>query len=338
VRDKIARLVMLALVVASVLTWMTLPARAAYEKHSNYDHLVHLRFKEKWLLPPVTLGNPFTADNMGYHQVLRPFTTIPWTDYRTGKRVTANPARSIMAADLSFQPAPFGTDVLVKRDQANALVQLGMLSHMGHFAVLNANDEWVRPMAVDIVNQLADVADHFKLGTLQGTYQRIAAEVADPKFQGGPSPTVTRYDDTVRALYDIVANTYGVDGHWYFMLGGDIAGMLALTSGGDRFHTQYFLSVTDDLYHFRPMLRADSMTRRILLYLHWERPRDTAFIASQTWNLTNHYLLGYDQWTAFGHETNPPTDIVDPETGSTLNEWDSYNGWGWPTEVPYERR
>ena len=300
--QRMGRLLVLAMVLGSVMAWVATPASAELVRHSNYDHFSKLRFKEKWLLPAVTLSNPYAARDLGFEWALRGFTTMTYMDFSTGNRVSGNPSKAIMAADLNFQPAPFGTDVLLKRDQANALIELGMLSHIGHFAVVNGGHEWVRPLAVNILNQLGEIADHFKLGNLKSQYERLAGEVADPRFSGGPSATVTRYDDTVRALYDYVANSYGVDGHWYFMYGGDMGGLLALTLGGDRLHTQYFLSVAHDLYNCRPTLRPDYVTRTTLAHIQDAHYSDSGFLAGQTWNVANHFVFGGVRWNPFPRE------------------------------------
>src|SRR5258705_494200 len=81
----------------------------------------------------------------------------------------------------------------------------------------------------------------FKLGNLSAQYQRLATDIADPKFEGGPSPVALRYDATVNALFDWVAYSYGVDGHWYFMYGNVQGGLLALALGDDHLHTDYYL-------------------------------------------------------------------------------------------------
>lgn len=269
----------LALLIAIMVGTCALPAQAQRATRSRYDHMLTLRMKEKWLLPPVTLANAVSRYVFDFDRKLRLFTN--------GQIV-----KNIEKVDFSFQPTPYAIDTLRNKDQASALTQLGMLAAMGHFAVLNARDEKVRAGAVIIMNELADIADHFKLGNLSSQYQRLATDVADPKFDGGPSPITARYDATVNALFDWVASSYGVDGHWFFMYGNVIGGMYALTTGGDQFHTQYYLSVLNDLYFSKPRFYPDFFARFTMTEMIHEPVRDTQFLSNETWAILNHYITG----------------------------------------------
>lgn len=271
-----AILALLVLMAAS--TYLT-PAQAALNIRSRYDHMLTLRMKEKWLLPSVQLPNANAAYVLDFDHRLRLFTN-------------GTIVRNIEKVDFNLQGTPFAVDTLKNRDQARALVQLGMLATMGHFAILNANDDRIRVGAVQIMNELADISDHFKLGNLSSQYQRLATDVGDPRFAGGPSPIVARYDATVNALYDWVASSYGVDGHWFFMYGNAVAGLYALTAGGDRFNCAYNLSVLDDLYHSRPVHFDDPYATGTLAVIAHDDARDTELLCREAWASLEHFVNG----------------------------------------------
>lgn len=275
----------IALMVWGLMSIYMMPVQAASTSRTNYDHMVNLRFKEKWLLPPVQLSEGEATWVFDFNRRLRPFSS-------------GQIARDINKADLTFLGSPFGPDVLKNRDQARALVQLGMLAQMGHFAVINSNNENVKAGAVSIINQLAEVADHFKIGNLASQYQRLATDVADPKFMGGPSPIVQRYDATVAALFDAVANSFGVDGHWYFMFGNDIAGLYVLSLHQDQLHSDYYESIANDLFHTKPVLFPDIYTRAILRDISSEPTRDSAYLAGVTAATMNHYLASSNYYVS----------------------------------------
>jgi len=275
------KLLTLGLVAAILLA---LPMQASAEKiqKETYDSFLLLRFKEKWLLPPVSLRNDVTAYNLDTLRAIKPFTG-------------GNVGRAINSVDLAFQAAPFGTDVMANQEQARALVQFGMLSHIGHFAVSNANDPDLKAAALDILGQLSEIADHFKMSWLRSQYQRLITDVSAPTFQGGMSSTLDKYDASVASLYDYVSNTYGPDGHWYFMYGGATAGLFALSAGGDQVNTEYFLAVLSNLYHRRPIYAPELVARVTLRNLKSARYNDP-YIAANTWNSVRFYLLGDEQY------------------------------------------
>jgi hypothetical protein len=282
------RMAVTALVLASVVITLGGPVWAAHMpthkvRLENYDEFVRLRFKEKWLLPPVALPTDSTGDILDLQRGLRPF---------TGGKV----AGAVNSVDLQFQAAPFGTDVLINRDQARALTQLGMLATAGHFAIINSGNPQIKQSALDILNQLADISDHFKLGALRSQYQRLITEVGDARFQGGPGPSVDKYAATVASLYDYVANTYGIDGHWYFMFGNTMTGLYALSTSHDQLHSEYYLTVLNDLYHRRPSLRPDYLPMTGARWLHWETTVDSDFINATTWSAIQYYMLGETRW------------------------------------------
>lgn len=273
--SAIVALLALAMMAATSL----MPAAAKGTAHSRYDHMITLRFKEKWLLPAVQLPESESAYILDFKRKLRPFSS-------------GAIASDINKVDMTFQGAPFGPDVLKSSEQARALTELGVLATMGHYAVVNANNPNVRAGAVAILNQLADVADHFKLGNLASQYQRLANDVGDARFMGGPSPIVQRYDTTVSALYDWVAFSYGVDGHWFFTNGNCWAGLYVLASHGDQLHTDYYLSVLNDLYHSKPRLSPDGYTRSVLRDVSYDAQRDSVYLTNVSWATVMHYTSG----------------------------------------------
>lgn len=279
------------------------PVQASFPTRSDATHMRVLRTKEKWLLPSVQLPNDVAEHVLDFGRKLRMFTS-------------GEIARDINKVEFNLQATPQAqaVDALKNKNQASALVELGMLTSMGHFAVLNARNATIRAGAVSIINQLADVADHNKMGNLASQYQRLATDVGDPKFLGGPSPITARYDATVSSQYDWVATSYGVDGHWFFMYGNAIAGLYALSAGGDQFHSEYYLCVLHDLYHKKPSFYPDYLTRYTLTVLINEPARDSKFLAGETWSIIDHYVTG-NNWYA-----NPRSHHFD------MN--------GHPTEVP----
>lgn len=272
----------LGLLLAAMLFSLASAASARAVRTENYDQFVRLRWKEKTLLAPVVLPNTYSQDALDFHRHLAPF-------------VGGNVARAINTVDLSFQAAPFGTDTMTSREQAKALVQLGMLSHMAHFALANAGDPVIKAAALDMLNQLSDIADHFKLGWLRSQYQRIITEASDARFKGGASPTVDKYAATVASLYDYVANTYGIDGHWYFMYGGDMVGVYVLGTGHDPYHMEYFLSVQDELFHERPSLRPDNVAGIANHNLVFLPEANGSKAAASALAAINYYMLGKTQ-------------------------------------------
>lgn len=278
-----AILALLALVIMASTSLM--PASARSSNHSQYDHMITLRFKEKWLLPPIQLRNGEVTWVLGFNRMLRPFSN-------------GMLARNIEKVDLTFQGAPFGPDVLKTRDQANALTQLGMLAAMGHFAVLNASDAEVKTGAIQVINQLADIADHYKIGNLAAQYQRLANDVADPRFVGGSNPIVQRYDATVAALYDWVAWSYGVDGDWYFTNGTIWPGLYVLSLTCDRLHTEYYLSVLDDLFHSKPRLFPDVYARAVQRDVIADPTWDSQYFNNVAWATMMHYGTGSNYYAS----------------------------------------
>lgn len=274
---------LLALVI--MVSTSLMPAEARSSNRSRYDHMLNLRLKEKWLLPPLQIPEGEASWILDFDRRLRPFSN-------------GMIARNIEKVDLTFQGAPFGPDVLKSREQANALTQLGMLAAMGHFAVLNAGHGDVRSGAVAILNQLADVADHFKMGNLAGQYQRLANDVADPRFTGGPSPVVQRYDATVAALFDWVSSSYGVDGHWYFMNGTLWPGLYVLSLHDDRVNHEYYLSVMDDLFHSKPRLFPDIYTRSVMRDVITEPVWDNEYLGNVAWATLMHYCTGSNYYAS----------------------------------------
>lgn len=282
------------LVVVMASYYISPAAQAKGTARSRYDHMITLRFKEKWLLPPVQLPSGESAWILDFDRKLRPFSN-------------GQMAADIKKVDMQWQLAPFGPDVLKSRDQARALVELGILSSMGHFAVANAHDDNIRNGAVSIINQLGDIADHYKLGPLKSQYDRLATDVADPKFIGGPSPILGRYDATVAELYDFVAASFGIDGHWYFMFGNTLPGEYVLGLHGDQLHMQYFLEVQDDLFHSKPRLFPDYYTRATLRDFDMEPQRDSEYIANMSWATMNHFITGSNYYA------DPRNPHYDPE-------------------------
>lgn len=246
--------------------------------HDRFENMLNLRMKEKELFAPVTLPNPFTAEAFDKEHKLRLFTS-------------GSLARSINAGELALQASPYNVDVVPSQEQARALAQMGMLSHMTHFALINSNNANVKAGAVEMINQLADVADHHKLGWLRSQYQRLANDVADAGFKGGSGPLVTRYDATVTSLCDSVAASYGVDGHWYFMLGGCMSDLYATSAGGDAYHSAYIAAYIDALYHNKPTLRSKGATKASLCHTYFRETNNTHYLAAESLNFLHNFAL-----------------------------------------------
>ena len=263
------RSVLLGGLLAAGLIGSVAPAHAAPTHKEGYDCLVNLRFKEKTLLPPVALPNIYSAYVFDFDHKLRPF---------TGNQLS----RAINGVDMAFQSSPFNVDVVPTQAQARALEQLGLLSHMGHFAIINAGNPNVKAGAVAIVNQLAEVSDHFKMGWLRSQYQRLATDIGDAGFKGGAGAVAARYDATVASLYDQVAASYGIDGHWHFMLGGAMAGLYATSAGGDHYHSEYFLVALDNLYHAVPATKLEGAAKVSHFRVFAGKPCDSDRLAAES--------------------------------------------------------
>jgi hypothetical protein len=272
------------------IPFMSVPAHADAIGKQNWEQFNIIRGGERQLLESETLPNSKTQYELDANRKLRPF--------ESGHMV-----QLIEAAPMTFQPGPFSGDVLLRRDQAVALENWGALSHMTHFAIVNAANPNVKAGAVIMLGELAEVAGHFNLGELQAQYQRLATDVGDPNFNGGPSPLLAKYDATVRALYDLVSNSYGIDGHWYFEYGGTVASMFATAIGGDELSQHYYISVLDDLNHNRPYLKPDRKARRVGSWMAFERPEDTHFLAMQSWDMLED-MWGHNVW----HSARPHLD------------------------------
>jgi hypothetical protein len=271
--------------------------------HDRFENMLDLRMREKSLMSPVTLPNLCTADALDLGHKLRPFTN-------------GSLARSINAGELSLTSSPYNVDVVPTQEQARALVQLGLLSHMGHFALINASNPTIKAGAVEMVNQLADVADHYKLGWLRSQYQRLASDVADAGFKGGPGSLVTRYDATATSLCDAVSASYGIDGHWHFMLGASMSDLFATAVGGDAYHSAYIMAYIDDLFHNKPTLRAKGAEKTSLCHSYYRESQSTHYLAAEAFAFIHNFTMNTSV------SINPRCDH------KPLPEW--YRGSSWP--------